>query len=165
LSLINPPNLHPERCKQGCIIFTHTDADCHNHHRSVRELALASFRRQAIAGFAVVNSLNASALVPTLYSDVSASIDHKLTALAAHRTQLAAGRICLDDIRDFNRLEKPSTKLIFEEPFDLSLQYGAPSADALQAILDDIGLLRAEKARERGHQVASRDQLAAVALR
>jgi hypothetical protein len=134
------------------LVFTHTEADCHNDHRAVRELVHAAFRRQAIVGFAVINSLNQSAFQPKLFSDISGSLDRKMAALTMHRTQIANGRVSLEDVREFNRKTAASKTHSFVEPFDLSLQYGGLDPDALHAIFLETGL-KEEPSRAHGKKL------------
>jgi carbamoyltransferase len=122
------------------LVFTHTEADCHNDHRAVRQLVHASFRRQAIVGFPVINSLNESAFAPQLFSEVSGSLSRKMAALGIHQTQLANGRVSVEDVREFNRKKGTSKAESFVEPFDLTLQYGGLESKALHDIFSEIGL-------------------------
>ena len=122
------------------LVFTHTEADCHNDHRAVRELVDATFRRQAIVGFPVINSLNESAFSPKLSSEISGLLNRKIAALGIHQTQIANGRVSIEDVREFNRRKGKSKTQSFVEPFDLSLQYGGLDAKALHEILSEIGL-------------------------
>lgn len=128
------------------LVFTHTEADCHNDHRAVRELVHATFRRRTIIGFAVLNSLNESTFTPRLFSDVTHSWERKMAAIGIHRTQVASGRVFVEEIRDFNRKSGNPRLRSLVEPFDLSLQYGAPSSAELKQTFAEIGLKSAPSA-------------------
>jgi carbamoyltransferase len=122
------------------LVFTHTEADCHNDHRAVRELVHATFRRQVIVGFPIINSLNETAFAPKLSSEISGSLNRKMTALGIHQTQIANGRVSVEDVREFNRRKGTSKAQSFVEPFDLTLQYGGIDPKALHDIFSEIGL-------------------------
>jgi carbamoyltransferase len=138
-----------ERGIAPALVFTHAEADCHNDHRAVRELVHATFRRQVIVGFPIINSLNESAFSPKLSSKISGSLDRKLTALKLHRTQIANGRVSIDDIRRFSKLKAGKH---FVELFDLSLQYGCVDSTILR------GVFR-ESASSTCHRVLTRQAL------
>ncbi|HEX7895822.1 MAG TPA: carbamoyltransferase C-terminal domain-containing protein [Terriglobales bacterium] len=135
------------------LVFTHTEADSHNDHRAVRELVHATFRRQVIVGFPVINSLNKSAFAPKLFSDISASLPRKTAALEIHQTQVANGRVSVADVREFNRTTGPLRFASFVEPFDISLQYGGLDSKALHNIFSEIGLSDAAEPSKNGRKI------------
>jgi len=122
------------------LVFTHTEADCHNDHRAVRQLVHAAFRRRTIVGFPVLNSLNESAFRPSLFSEITSSIESKLEAIGKHKTQISCGRVSVDEIRAFNRQSGNLKSKTLVEAFDFSLQYGTLSADALARIFAEISV-------------------------
>lgn len=143
------------RCVTPRIVFTHTEADSHNDHRAVRELVHATFRRQIIAGFPVINSLNESCFTPSLRSDIAQSVQQKARALLHHASQVAMGRIDPDEILEFGR--RYGEQALCAEVFDLSVQYGAPKGSELREFLSSLGFapLKLESEGDREDLAAS----------
>ena len=133
--------VHPE------LVFTHSQADCHNDHRAVCGLVHAAFRQKVILGFPIINSLNETLFIPQVYCDITDHLEAKLRALEMHHSQMTRGRISLADIEQYNRSMGGVLGCRLSEAFDLTKQYGASNAD-VEALLARAGLVSERRLAE-----------------
>jgi LmbE family N-acetylglucosaminyl deacetylase len=88
------------------LVLTHSVRDLHWDHRLVHHATLSALRRTRCQLFAFTSTpeLNAASnYLGPAFADISATIDVKLAAVAAHASQLARGSANVEGCRDLAR--------------------------------------------------------------
>ncbi len=126
-------------------VFTHTEADSHQDHVATTRIVEASFRKVALFKYQVRNSVIASGFVPAIHCAIDQTQVAKLRALKQHASQVAAGRIQIDDVIRFDERSAKNSGGRFGEGFELDLQEGAAG---LAEPMRLIGLLDSQPFRQ-----------------
>lgn len=118
-------------------VFVHTEADSHRDHVELSRLVRSTFRRLPIFHYAVRNSSVVSRFRPNVFSQTDAFNAVKDKALACHRSQVAAGRVPMDQVRAFAKRFTLGIEGGSLEPFELEVQEGCiPDPDVLDLVND-----------------------------
>jgi len=111
------------------VVFTHTEADCHQDHVELTRIIKAAFRRVAIFKYRVRNSAIPSHFEPTVSSDLRRYVNLKSAALCQHKSQIA-----------LRRVGELARKL--SESFELEIQEGAANYCRILDQVNDVPFSR-----------------------
>jgi LmbE family N-acetylglucosaminyl deacetylase len=120
-SLLQDHEFRPE------IVFTHAEFDHHNDHRALAEIAHSALRDTCVCGSYVVNSLDRTRCRPQLFVDIGEVRERKRRALACHHSQIALGRVRLQDIDELEGAFARPRGLQSVEAFEVRDHAGIPA--------------------------------------
>lgn len=104
------------------LVLTHSLRDVHWDHRLVHGATISALRRTPcdLLAFTSTPELNAAShFLGECFADISETMDVKLSAVAAHATQVAKGGVDLDSCRDIARALGRLSGVRFAEAYEV----------------------------------------------
>lgn len=108
-------------------LFSHSSEEVHHDHQLVHRAVISTIRVRPMDVYFYRPSSCRPLLTgwqPRIWVDITASIDRKVAAIAAHRSQFGERSICVDDFREEARARGLPVGMAFAEGLDTLCERG-----------------------------------------